>query len=98
MLSANKILRNACALYEAKDHLVMAYLGGKSGNKWDISIERLLLHPFAMFECKRVGVEEGVKKGPQTIEKAKLRGICGGKSVSAAKNKNVRWQDLWRSE
>ena len=24
-----------------------------------------------MFECKRVGVEEGMKKGPQTIEKAK---------------------------
>ena len=82
LLSANKILRNACALYEAEDYLVMAYLGGKSGNKWDISIERLLLHPFAMFECKRVGVEEGVKKGPQTIEKAKQRAYVAGK-VSA---------------
>ena len=82
LLSANKILRNACALYEAEDYLVMAYLGGKSGNKWDISIERLLLHPFAMFECKRVGVEEGVKKGPQTIEKAKQGAYAVGK-VSA---------------
>ena len=82
LLSANKILRNACALYEAEDHLVIAYLGGKSGNKWDISIERLLLHPFAMFECKRVGVEEGVKKGPQTIEKAKQGAYVAGK-VSA---------------
>ena len=27
--------------------------------------------PYAMFECKRVGIEEGAKKGPQTIEKAK---------------------------
>ena len=27
--------------------------------------------PYAIFECKRVGVEEGIKKGPQTIEKAK---------------------------
>ena len=26
---------------------------------------------YAIFECKRVGVEEGSKKGPQTIEKAK---------------------------
>lgn len=85
LLSVSKILRNACALYEAEDHLVMAYLGGKSGNEWNISIERLLLHPFAMFECKRVGVEEGVKKGPQTIEKAKQGGVCGGKSISAAK-------------
>ena len=24
-----------------------------------------------MFECKRVGIEEGMTKGPQTIEKAK---------------------------
>jgi len=27
--------------------------------------------PYAMFECKRVGIEEGAAKGPQTIEKAK---------------------------
>ena len=35
-----------------------------------------------MFECKRVGVEEGMKKGPQTIEKAK-QGAYVAKSVSA---------------
>ncbi len=34
-----------------------------------------------MFECKRVGVEEGMKKGPQTIEKAK-QGAYVAKSVS----------------
>ena len=62
--------------------MVIAHLGGKSGNKWDISIERLLPHPFAMFECKRVGVEEGVKKEPQTIEKAKQGAYVAGK-VSA---------------
>ncbi|MBC6400660.1 MAG: hypothetical protein GDA37_06535 [Ekhidna sp.] len=27
--------------------------------------------PYVIFECKRVGIEEGIKKGPQTIEKAK---------------------------
>ena len=27
--------------------------------------------PYAIFECKRVGIEEGARKGPQTIEKAK---------------------------
>ena len=35
-----------------------------------------------MFECKRVGVEEGMKKGPQTIEKAK-QGSYVARSVSA---------------
>ena len=35
-----------------------------------------------MFECKRVGVEEGTKKGPQTIEKAK-QGAYVARSVSA---------------
>lgn len=35
-----------------------------------------------MFECKRVGVEEGNKKGPQTIEKAK-QGSYVAKTVSS---------------
>jgi hypothetical protein len=38
--------------------------------------------PYAMFECKRVGVEEGMRKGPQTIEKAK-QGAYVAKSVSS---------------
>jgi len=37
--------------------------------------------PYAMFECKRVGVEEGQTKGPQTIEKAK-QGAYVARSVS----------------
>lgn len=36
----------------------------------------------AMFECKRVGVEEGQKKGPQTIEKAKQGAYVALKSSS----------------
>lgn len=35
-----------------------------------------------MFECKRVGVEEGNKKGPQTIEKAK-QGAYVARTVSS---------------
>ena len=38
--------------------------------------------PYAMFECKRVGVEEGNKKGPQTIEKAK-QGAYVAKTTSS---------------
>jgi hypothetical protein len=35
-----------------------------------------------MFECKRVGVEDGMKKGPQTIEKAK-QGSYVARTVSS---------------
>ena len=35
-----------------------------------------------MFECKRVGIEEGNKKGPQTIEKAK-QGAYVARTVSS---------------
>jgi hypothetical protein len=35
-----------------------------------------------MFECKRVGVEEGMRKGPQTIEKAK-QGSYVARTVSS---------------
>lgn len=38
-----------------------------------------------MFECKRVGVEEGQKKGPQTIEKAKQGAYVALKSSSLQK-------------
>ncbi len=47
----------------------------------DISLATLHDKPYAMFECKRVGVEDGMKKGPQTIEKAK-QGAYVAKAVS----------------
>lgn len=42
-------------------------------------------HASVMFECKRVGVEEGQKKGPQTIEKAKQGAYVALKSSSLQK-------------
>ena len=85
LLTAGRLLRNSCIIYEDKYYLVVAYLGDKHGNEWNISVKRLLRHPFAMFECKRVGVEEGVKKGPQTIEKAKQGAYVAGKVSSLQK-------------
>lgn len=82
LLSSGKLLRNSCVIYEDMEKLDIACLGNCTDEKWRISIERLHAHPFAMLECKRVGVEEGVKKGPQTIEKAK-QGAYVARSVSA---------------
>ena len=45
----------------------------------------LPLQASAMFECKRVGVEDGQKKGPQTIEKAKQGAYVALKSSSLQK-------------
>lgn len=71
LLTTDGILRNACILFENESRLIVAYLGIVAPKSFTISIHELRQHPFAVLECKRVGVEEGVKKGPQTIEKAK---------------------------
>lgn len=71
LLSSRNVLRNACTLYEDDERLIVAYLGAVEARTFDVTTYELTPHPFAAIECKRVGVEEGVKKGPQTIEKAK---------------------------
>ncbi len=82
LLSSDGILRNACTLYEDARRIIVAYLGRASQTAYRVSVSQLTLHPFAILECKRVGVEEGVKKGPQTIEKAK-QGAYVARTVSS---------------
>ena len=95
LLSNLRVLRNACTVYEHDKELVIAYLGNKEGASWNITVERLHPHPFAMFECKRVGVEEGVKKGPQTIEKAK-QGAYVARTVSSLQKLRMANGALYR--
>lgn len=71
LLSNDLILRNSCTVSESDDHFLNAYLDALGKDTGTYSIVSLRQRPFAIFECKRVGVEEGMKKGPQTIEKAK---------------------------
>lgn len=75
------VLRNCCIVYRPVGQIVVAHLDRKPLVGMDISLATLHDKPYAMFECKRVGVEEGMKKGPQTIEKAK-QGAYVAKSVS----------------
>lgn len=82
LLSSNKILRNACTLYDDHTNLILAYLGKVTRDYFRLSINQLNTHPFAVMECKRVGVEDGIKKGPQTIEKAK-QGAYVARTVSS---------------
>ena len=60
----------------------MAYLGKSTETMYRVSVNQLTSHPYAFVESKRVGVEEGVKKGPQTIEKAK-QGAYVARTVSS---------------
>ena len=60
---------------------IVAYMKKSKGRGCAVCVQELVAHPFAVLECKRVGVEEGVKKGPQTIEKAK-QGAYVARTVS----------------
>ena len=77
-LLSSGILRHACIFAEDDDSFWVAHMSGASDS---YQISRLKDEPFAMFECKRVGVEEGQTKGPQTIEKAK-QGAYVARTVS----------------
>ena len=82
LLSRSKQLKNACKIRHNNQIMSLATLTGKNRISLKVNISDLLLFPFAMFECKRVGVEEGMHKGPQTIEKAK-QGAYVARAVSA---------------
>ena len=82
LLTSAGILRNACTVYEDEKRIIVAYLGTPTRTDYRISVNALTPHPFAVVECKRVGVEEGMKKGPQTIEKAK-QGAYVARTISS---------------
>ncbi len=71
LLDKHNILRNACSIAESEDTFLLASFKSFGKENHELYIFEQLQKPYAMFECKRVGVEEGTSKGPQTIEKAK---------------------------
>jgi hypothetical protein len=90
LLSAYQVLRNACTVAESEHNLLIANLVDYSGEGVIADFALLAPSPFAMVECKRVGVEDGARKGPTTIEKAK-QGAYVAKHVSALQK--VRGRD-----
>jgi len=81
LITNTRILRNSCVIGASDKSNLVAVL--ESILHDDVLIVVLEQHnkPYAIFECKRVGIEEGMTKGPQTIEKAK-QGAYVAKSVS----------------
>lgn len=71
LLTANDILRNSCVIANGSNSHLLTILEAKRNDGLQVMVLEQYAKPYAIFECKRVGVEEGTRKGPQTIEKAK---------------------------
>lgn len=84
LLSKDGILRNACTITRSNEsYLLCSIKENKLDNeKIELHVYEQRLKAYAIFECKRVGVEEGMTKGPQTIEKAK-QGAYVARSASS---------------
>jgi len=91
LLTSNSILRNSCTVAELPDSFLMATLDVDAN--FIASVYKLNDIPFAILECKRVGVEDGMKKGPQTIEKAK-QGAYVAKTVSSLQKIRLRTGEI----
>ena len=82
LLCAKGTVRNAAVIAENEDSISVVNLNRKNSTGAKVCLSELEFQPVAIVECKRVGVEEGMKKGPQSIEKAK-QGAYVARSVSA---------------
>ncbi len=82
LLTTDNIRRNSCVIAAGRDSYLVATLGERTPNYIEVNVVEQYAQPFAIVECKRVGVEEGMAKGPQTIEKAK-QGAYVARSVSS---------------
>lgn len=72
LLTAGGLLRNSCVLGSGDTSQLVAMLESMKEGSWlKVMVVEQFSKPYAILECKRVGVEEGMRKGPQTIEKAK---------------------------
>jgi len=82
LLSKNGLLRNGCTIATGDKVNFVASISKSHENKYYVTVCEQHNNPFAIFECKRVGVEEGMRKGPQTIEKAK-QGAYVARTISS---------------
>lgn len=88
LYTTNNVLRNACTIGESTNSYLVSSIESKEDDKIIINVFEQYKRPYAIFECKRVGVEEGNKKGPQTIEKAKQGAYVARTASSLQKIRN----------
>ena len=88
-LTSHRVKRNACVIRDNQDEIMVVNLDEYQSSRQQFVVCVLESNPFAIFECKRVGVEEGMRKGPQTIEKAK-QGAYVARMVSSLQKVRLR--------
>lgn len=90
LLTSNDVLRNGCCLAETSGGMLLQVsLDKVAESMLTVTFSLLRRHPYAVVECKRVGIEEGMKKGPQTIEKAK-QGAYVARALSSLQKVRLR--------
>jgi len=82
ILSSSGIIKNACVIGRSENSTLVSVVKKIKNGRIHLMIIQQYEKPFAMVECKRVGIEDGIKKGPQTIEKAK-QGAYVARTVSS---------------
>ena len=101
LLDKHNTLRNACTIGESKDSFLLTSFKSTDQKEYKLFVFEQTHKPYAMFECKRVGVEEGNKKGPQTIEKAKQGAYVARTASSLQKirtDKGEKYGIIYRSD
>jgi len=101
LLDKHNILRNACTIGVSKDSFLLTSFKSIGQQEYELLVFEQMQKPYAVFECKRVGVEEGNKKGPQTIEKAKQGAYVARTASSLQKirtNKGEKYGIIYRSD
>lgn len=88
VIDKNKTLKNSCIIAENEKTSIISNVDCFSDYEASITSTWQHTKPYAMIECKRVGVEEGSKKVPQTIEKAKQGAYVAQTTSSLQKIRN----------
>jgi hypothetical protein len=81
LIGADGVQNNCVILHQSERGIVTAQIEQRNGGL-NLRVNEIETAPYAMVECKRVGVEDGQKKGPTTIEKAK-QGAYVAQSLSS---------------
>lgn len=85
LLDIHNILRNGCTIGISDDSYLISSINSITPKNYNLFVYEQHKESYAIFECKRVGVEEGAKKGPQTIEKAKQGAYVARRASSLQK-------------
>jgi hypothetical protein len=100
LLDKHNILRNACTIAESENTFLLTSFKSNNSQEFELFVFEQMYKPYAMFECKRVGIEEGTSKGPQTIEKAKQGAYVARTASSLQKirtDKGEKYGIIYRS-